>query len=454
MSIALRSMTEGRLSRQILRFSLPLMLSNVLQVLFNMSDVAVVGHFAGSSALGSVGSTTTLVTLLTGILIGMGGGVNALTARFFGAQQQKDTSEMIHTSAIVCLALGLLLLGLGLGFAWPLLELLNTKETLIDGAALYLRIYVLGLPAMAIYNFGSGVLSAMGDTKRPLYFLFSAGVINVLLNLFFVIVCRLSVAGVALATVISQYISAVLIVLSLFRNPEGYALCFSELRLTKSKAIALLKLGIPAGLQNAIFAMANLFIQAGVNSFDAVMVEGNSAAANSDALIYDMMSAFYTACASFIGQNYGAGKRDRILKSYFISMAYAFGIGVIMGLGLVLLGQGFLSVFTKDAAVIEAGMVRLRIMGFSYGVSAFMDTAIAGSRGLGKSLVPTVMVILGSCVFRVAWVYTVFAHFHSIQSLYLVYVFSWSITAVAETVYFIHSYRKALPGVPGGRLTS
>lgn len=435
-------MTEGALAPKLLRFSLPLMVSNVLQVLFNMSDIAVVGSFAGPRALGAVGSTATLITLFTGFLIGIGGAVNVLSARCFGAKNEKGMQETVHSAFLICLSIGVLLLLAGLFFTPALLSLLGTKEELLPGAMLYLRLYLLGMPAMALYNFGCGVLSAVGDTKRPLYYLLSAGIINVLLNLLFVILFHLDEAGVALASVLSQYISAVLIIRALFCAQGSCRLHLSHLRLTPERAGALLRLGIPAGLQNAIFAIANLFIQAGVNTFDAVTVEGTAAAANADALVYDVMAAIYTACASSIGQNLGAGKRDRILKSYLICMAMSFGIGALLGVSLTLFDRAFLSLFTGAEAVLEAGRYRLHIMGFSYAFSAFMDCSIAASRGIGKSGVPTVIVILGSCVFRVLWVYTVFAYFSTIASLYLVYIFSWTITAAAEIFYFLRSYRR------------
>lgn len=436
-----QNLTEGALAPKILRISLPLMLSNVLQVLFNMSDIAVVGSFAGPRALGAVGSTATLITLFTGFLIGIGGGVNVLSARCYGAKNDRDLRETVHTSFLICLSIGVLLLGLGIVFTPALLSLLATKPELMDGAILYLRIYMLGMPAMALYNFGSGVLSAVGDTKRPLYYLLGAGILNVLLNLLFVIGFHMAEAGVAIASILSQYLSASLILLALFRSRENYGMRPDAIRLTRDKSAALLRLGIPAGFQNAIFAIANLFIQAGVNSFDEIIVEGTAAAANADALVYDVMAAIYTACASSIGQNFGAGNRSRILKSYLICTAFSFGIGALLGLSLLVFDDAFLSLFTNVPAVLAAGKFRLRIMSFSYAVSAFMDCTIAASRGLGKSGVPTVIVILGSCVFRVIWVYTVFAYFGTITSLYLLYIFSWTLTAVAEIAYFIHSYR-------------
>lgn len=439
----LRDLTRGPLGKQIFLFSFPLILSNLLQVLFNMADIAVVGRFAGPIALGAVGSTAILVSLFTGFLIGMSGGVNVLTALHFGARDKKALAETVHSAAILCALAGLAFLGFGVLFARNILALMNTKPELIDGAALYLRIYFLGMPALAVYNYGNAVFSAVGDTKRPLLYLSIAGALNVTLNLVFVIVCGMDVAGVALASILSQYVSAALILLALLRRGgEDYGLRLRELRLSRSRSKAILRIGLPGGLQNAIFAIANLFIQVGVNSFDATMVAGNSAATNQDPIVYDVMAAFYTACGSFIGQNYGARRKDRIKKSFLISLAYSFGAGVLLGLGILAAGPRFLSLFTAEPAVVEAGMHRLRVMSLSYGISAFMDCTIAASRGLGKSLAPTVIVLLGSCAFRILWVYTVFAHFGTITSLYLLYAFSWAITAVAEIWYFLRVYRK------------
>ena len=413
-------LTHGPLVQQIILFSLPLMATNVLQVLFNMSDVAVVGQFAGPEALGSVGSTSILVSLFTGFLIGMGSGVNVVVARYIGARHDQDVHEAVHTSLILSLIVGVIIMALGFLFT----------------------------PAMAVFNFGNAVLSAAGDTKKPLYFLSMAGVINILLNLFFVIVCHLAAAGVALASIISQYISAALVILSLRRSGSVVRLERSMLRIEPHKAKQVLSLSIPAGLQNAIFAIANLFIQAGVNSFDELMVEGNAAAANADALVYDVMAAIYTACSSFMSQNYGAGKRKRIIHSYFISMVFSFGIALVMSALLVIFGRQFLGIFTNVEEVAQAGMIRLRIMGCSYAFSAFMDCTIAANRGLGKSFVPTVIVIMGSCVFRIIWVYTVFAYFHTIESLYLLYIVSWAITAAAEMICLRRVYREQMQKLP------
>lgn len=435
----------GSLWKKIFMFSVPLMFTNILQVVFNMSDLAVVGNFVGPIALGAVGSTSILVTLFTGVLIGLAGGINAVTALFIGSGNKTELKQTVHTAALISLAAGVLITVLGIAFSRPILTLMHTKDELINDAVLYLRIYLLGMPALGLYNFGNAVLSASGDTKRPLYYLSSAGVLNVLLNLFFVIVCKMGVAGVAVASILSQYLSAVLILRVLFKSSAAFGLQLKELRITPDKAGRILKIGIPSAFQYALFAIANLFVQTGVNSFDHVMVEGNSAAANADPLVYDMMAAFYTACSSFIAQNYGAKKSDRILKSYLICLLYSFVVGLVLGVGLYLLRYPFLSLFTSDTTVVDAGIRRLSIMALSYSVSAFMDCTIAASRGLGKSIVPTIVVIMGSCVFRIVWIYTIFAHFRTIQSLYLLYVFSWTITAIAEIIYFVIVYRKVKP---------
>ena len=439
-----RSLTEGPLARQILIVSLTLALSNLLQVLFNMSDVAVVGRFAGSTALGAVGSTSIFVTLFTGFLIGLGNGINVLVARFYGARNAESVHKTVHSALLVSLLAGVLLLVVGLFGSPVLLRLLNTKEDLLPGAILYLRVYFLGMPALALYNYGNAVFSAIGETQKPLRYLSFAGVLNILLNLFFVIVCRLDVAGVALASTLAQCVSAGLILRALTRVQDSYALHLREVRFDPIMTRRVLMLGLPAGFQNAIFAIANLFIQAGVNSFDSLMVKGNSAAANADALIYDAMAAFYMACASFMSQNYGAGKVDRVKKSYLISLAYSFGVGLVLGGTLMLFGRGFLALFTTEPAVIDAGMKRVSVMAMAYCISAFMDCTIAASRGLGKTVVPTIIVVMGSCVFRVVWVYTIFAQIHTIPSLYLLYPCSWALTAVAEMVYFAGSYKKCM----------
>ena len=510
-------MTKGNLWRQIWIYSVPLMLTNLLQVFFNLADVAVVGKFAGPISLGGVGSTTLLVTLTTGFLIGLSNGVNTLTALFIGSGEKDREVKTVHTGFVLCLVTGLAVLILGIIFANPILSLLGTKDELFSEASIYFKIYMLGSPALAIYNYGNAVLSAAGDTKKPLKYLTTAGVINVLLNLVFVIGLGMQASGVALASILSQYVSAILILRALLKTTETYGLQIGRILIgekanrndsafsliadhveeistepevveqttvttkpvvtvhakTNTKPVVtvhtkattelavvgqtiattkllvdwriaarILNISIPAAFQYSLFAVANLVVQSAVNSFDHITVEGNSAAMNADAVIYDMMAAFYTACSSFIAQNYGAGNKDRIRKTYLITTFYSFMVGFVLGGLLFVFKNQFLFLFTSDQQVIQQGAIRISVMAFSYCVSALMDNATAGARGLGKTLVPTVAIIFGSVVYRVLWIMTVFAHFHTLQSLYLLYVTAWTFTAIIGNTYFVGLYKR------------
>lgn len=439
-----KKMLTGSLWKGILLFSLPLFASNLLQVLFNMTDVAVIGKFSSPEALGAVGSTTILVTLFTGFLIGLGNGINVLIARYLGQRNSKNVHDALHTSFVLSIIMGIILFLLGFFFSKYLLIWLKTKDEFIDGATLYLKIYFIGMPANALYNFGNACYSAKGNTKRPLIFLGISGIFNVGLDLLFVIAFKMSVEGVALASIISQYISAFLLMISLMKENTNIKLIIKDIRLYDGYSHLVLSLGLPSGFQSAIFAIANLFIQSGVNSFDGGVVKGNSAAQNADSITFNVMAAFYTACASYMSQNFGAGNQKRVKQAYLIALVYSFLTGVIMGLFFLTLGRPFLRIFTNEEQVVDAGYERLKIMAFSYTFSAFMDNTIAASRGIGKSFIPTIIVITGSCVFRVIWVYTIFAYFHTITSLYLVYIFSWVITAIFEIAYFLYAYKREL----------
>ena len=438
-------MLHGSIWNKLPLFALPVAATAILEQLFHASDVAIVGNFTGDArtvAVAAVGANGPIIGLIVNLFIGIALGANVVIANAIGCRDDNAVKRAVHTAIVFAVCGGAAVALLGQLIASPLLSIHNVPEDVFPYALLYLRIYLLGMPVILLYNFEAAIFRSIGDTKVPLAALAVSGVLNVLLNLFFVIVCKMDVAGVAVASITSQYISAALVLRLLFTTTENYGLKPSCLKISPEKTGRILRIGIPSAFQYAIFAIANLFVQTGVNSFDHVMVEGNSAAANADPLVYDMMAAFYTACASFIAQNYGAQKRDRIRNSFLICLLYSFTAGLILGVSLYLLGHPFLSLFTSDAAVIAAGKKRLSIMALSYCVSAFMDNTIAASRGLGKTILPTIIVILGSCVFRIIWVYTVFAYFHTIQSLYLLYVFSWGITAIAEFACFIHIYRR------------
>lgn len=439
-------LTSGSLFKNILKFSVPLMFSNLLQVMFNMADVAVVGKFAGPEALGAVGSTPQFLFLFIGLAMGMGQAVNVTAAFYLGQKNDSKIRHTVHTAFFLCLFYGILICCISQVIARPVLEGMKTKEEFLDGAVLYLRIILLGIPAMTMFNYGSGLFSAKGDNKTPMVFLGISGVVNILLNLFFVIVLKMDVEGVALASVISEYISAVLVLWPVAAGKWGIKFDLSALKMDKTLAFNLLKIGVPAGLQNAIFAIANIFVQEGVNRIPSPgVVQGNAASSNFDPINYNLMNAFYTAGASFIGQNYGAGNKKRVLNSYLISMFYAFGISFVLGTVIYFAGEQFMTMFVdlerpESVDIIFQGCARFKIMAFSYCVSAFMDATIAGCRGLGKTIIPSVFVFLGSCVFRIIWVKFIFDG-KTIGSLFLLYVFSWAVTAVMEILYFAVLYK-------------
>lgn len=435
-------LTQGPLAKNILRFSIPLVLSNLLQVLFNISDIVIVGRFAGSLALGSVGSTSQLLFAFTGLLMGIGNGINVIAAYYIGSKKQKDLDDSVHTSLIFCLISGFALMFFGLLISKNILILIKTKEILLDGAITYFRIYMFALPGLALFNYGNAILNATGDTKRPFIYLSIAGIINIILNIFFVAVLKMDCDGVALATVISQYISAFLVMNVLIKGINGIKLHKSNMKVNSIMLKQIIKIGIPSGLQNVVFSFANTFVQVGVNSFDEVMVSGTAVCSNLDNLVYTVMNAFYIACASFIGQNFGAQQKERVKKTYLLCTFFSFSIALFIGILYLIFGDFLLGLFTKEQNVINAGMERLRILSLSFCVSAFMDNTIAANRGLGKSFIPSIIVIMGSCVFRVIWVLTIFAYYKTIASLFLLYVFSWSITAIAEIIYFIITFNK------------
>lgn len=435
-------MRTGNLWKSIFLFSIPLMFTNLLQVLFNLADVAVVGKFAGPISLGAVGSTTLLIALTTAWLIGIGSGVNALTALYIGKDEKKSLKSCVHTGIILCLGMGLIILVISEVFAGDILRLLGTKEELISEANTYYRIYMLGAPALSLYDYGNSVLSAAGDTKKPLRYLTIAGVLNVLLNLLFVLGFDLKSTGVALASIIAQYLSAFLVLRALIKTDKDFGLNVHDIHCDKDMLFGIMKISIPSAMQYSLFAIANLFVQSAVNSFDHIYVEGNSAAANSDPVVYNMMAAFYTACTSFVAQNYGAGNKDRIKKTYLITTLYSFAVAFILGLMQLILRREFLLMFTSDEAVIRAGELRIMIMSLSYCLSSFMDNATAFCRGICKTVIPTIVVILGSVIFRIIWIYTIFAYYHTIQSLFLLYSFSWVLTALMGNTYLIRQYRR------------
>ena len=444
MSSSAKSLTEGPLAKQIFLVSLPLALSNLLQVLFNMSDVAVVGRFAGSTALGSVGSTSIFVTLFTGFLIGLSNGINVLVARFYGARHADDVEKTVHSALLVSLAAGVLLLLIGLLGSPALLHLLNTKEDLYPGAVLYLRVYFLGMPALALYNYGNAIFSAIGETKKPLYYLCIAGVLNILLNLFFVIVCHLDVVGVALASAISQCVSAFLVLRALTRVQDCYALDFHKVALDPATTQRILALGLPAGFQGILFSLSNVVIQSSVNTFGEVIMAGNSAAANIEQFVYVSMNAMYQATISFTSQNYGAGNYHRIRKIMIRAQGCVLVVGLVLGNAATLAGRVLLSIYTTSPPVIEAGLVRMGIVCTTYALCGMMDVMVGGLRGIGYSIMPMLVSLVGACGLRLLWIATIFQlpQFHTIQTIYWSYPISWAITFGVHVICFLWAMKK------------
>ncbi len=430
-------MCNGPLMIKIIVFAIPLILSGLLQLLFNAADIIVVGRFAGSESLAAVGSTSALINLLVNVFIGLSVGTNVLVARYYGAHQQRDLEETVHTAMVTAGAGGIILILLGVILADPMLELMGTPEDVLPLSALYMKIFFVGMPANLIYNFGSAVLRAVGDTRRPLYFLLTAGVINVVLNLFFVIALSMGVAGVALATVISQCISAILIVRCLMKCDAGYRLDPRKLRIVKNKLQSILKIGLPAGLQGAIFSISNVLIQSSVNSFGSVAMAGNTAAQNIEGFVYTSMNAVYQTALSFTSQNFGAKKYERMIKILIYCQCLTVAVGAVMGGGAVIFGNQLLGIYSSDAQVIRYGMNRLRIIGTTYFTCGLMDCMVGGLRGMGYSVMPMFVSLTGACGFRVFWIYTVFAMNRTLPTLYISYPVSWVITFIAHLACYL-----------------
>lgn len=437
-------MCSGSLLPKILLYSLPLMLSGILQLLFNAADVVVVGRFAGSDALAAVGSTSSLINLLVNVFMGLSVGTNVMVARFFGAGQKKELEEMVHTAILTSIVSGVVLVFVGLVLSRPALLMMDTPEDVINQAVLYIRIYFVGMPVMMLYNFGSAVLRAVGDTRRPLYFLMIAGVVNVILNLFFVISLSMGVAGVALATIISQTISALLVLLCLMRTEGDYRVELKRLRIVKDKMIKMIKIGLPAGMQGALFSVSNVLIQSSVNSFGSIAMAGNTAAQNLEGFVYTAMNSLHQTCISFTGQNYGARQYKRMGKILVICLGCVIAVGVLMGNGVYLAGGVLLKLYSPDAEVIEYGMLRLFYICTTYALCGMMDVMVGSLRGMGYGIMPMLVSLTGACLFRVVWIMTVFKSYHSLEVLYVSYPISWGLTFAVHLLCFFIVYRRVL----------
>ena len=425
-------LTSGPMLQKIILFSLPLAASSILQLLFNAADVVVVGRFAGSTALAAVGSNGALINLLVNLFVGLSLGANVVAARCFGARDDQGVQNTVHTAVTLGLVSGVLLAGVGFFAARGLLELMSSPEDVIDLATLYLKIYFLGMPMTMLYNFSSALLRAVGDTKRPLYCLAAAGLINVVLNLVFVIGFSMSVAGVALATIISQTVSACMVTRMLMKEEGALHLDLHHLGFHMGALKQILLIGLPAGLQSTVFSLSNVVIQSAINSFGSTVVAGSSASANLEGFVYTAMNAFSQAAVTFTSQNMGARKYQNLNRVVLNCLLCAIVTGVVLGGGAVLAGTQLLHFYSSDAAVVAAGYERLRVICGTYLLCGIMDTLASSLRGLGYSVLPMVVSLVGSCLLRLVWIATIFQLNRTPFMLYISYPISWVLTAAVH----------------------
>lgn len=433
-------MINGSIFPKILMFSFPLMLSSMLQLLFNAADVIVVGRFVGETSLAAVGSTTSLTNLLVNLFIGFSVGTNVLTAQAIGAKDDAGASDTVHTSVVFSVICGICLAAVGFVLSKPLLELMDTPPEVLDKAALYMKIYFLGMPVSMLYNFCYAVMRALGDTRRPMYYLVFAGIVNVILNIVFVTQFNMDVAGVALATIISQTISALLIVKALCGLDNSCRVELKKLKIKGSVMSRMIRIGLPAGIQSTMFSISNVLIQSSVNYFGKTVMAGNAAAANIEGFAYVSMNTFQQTALSFISQNYGAKRLDRVKKVFIQCVATVTVVGITTSSLAIIFGEKLLPLYSSGSGVIEYGMIRLTMICGTYFLCGVMDTIVGVVRGLGSSVVPMIISLFWACIFRVAWVLTVFEHNKNLETLYISYPISWLCTIICVGIYFIWLY--------------
>lgn len=440
-----RSMLEGPLLSGILLYTIPIILTSILQLLFNAADLVVVGRFCGSLSVAAVGATTSLTNLMVNFFIGLSVGAGVTVAHALGGREDEWVHRTVHTALPMALVCGAAVTALGMGLSRPLLQLMGTPEDILPLSALYMRIYFAGITFTMVYNFCAAILRAAGDTRSPLIFLTFAGVVNVVLNVVFVTVFDMNVAGVALATTVSQGISAALVVMALMKRTDACRLYLKKIRFYGLQIKKIVRIGLPAGIQSALFGISNVTIQSSVNSFGAVFVSGNAAAMNIEGFLYASLNAFHQTAVNFIGQNVGARRYDRVSKILGICYACVTVLGITMGAAMWSTGPQLLSLYITDSAqAIEYGMIRMTYMALPYFLCGLMDVSTGALRGLGVSFVPMLISVLGVCGIRIAWVATIFQlpGFHTPQCLYISYIVSWTVTLICQTTAFVLVYRR------------
>lgn len=430
-------MCNGTVLDKLISFSIPLMLSSILQLLFNAVDIIVVGRFSGSRALAAVGSTTALINVFTNLFIGVSLGANVLAARFYATKQEKQMSETVHTAITFALSSGLVMVFVGLFFSKAALTLMDTPSDVIGQSTLYMRIYFAGMPFFMLYNYGAAVLRAVGDTKRPLFFLVIAGITNALLNLFLVIVLHLGVAGVAIATVIAQMISCILVLRCLYQSDSSYQLRFSKLTLKWGYLRQIFQVGIPAGIQSTVINFSNVLLQSSVNSFGSTAMAGYTAANNIFGFLYATANSVTQACMSFTSQNFGAGKWKRMDKVLRNCILLSVILSLILGGGSYLFGPELLRIYTSDPKVIQCGMEVLLYTTVTYFMCGLMDLFPGALRGMGHSAVPMLLSIIGTVGTRILWIFLVFPKHRSLDILFISYPASWLITIILQVICYL-----------------
>ena len=432
-------MAHGPLFGKIILFALPLIITNIMQLMFHAADLIVLGQFADPKAMAAVGATNGLTTFILNLFAGLSTAVNVLVARYSGARDRRNIARTVHTSMSVAFYGGVCMALIGLLISRPMLKLMATPEQVLDKACLYMWIYCIGMPFVIIYSFGASILRALGDTRRPLFFMIFAGLTNVLLNLFFVLVCRWDVAGVAVATKISNAVSAVLVLRVLTSTRDSSRLFWNRLKIHRKTFWDLVKIGLPAGIQGSCYSISNITIQSTVNSFGPMAMAGNTSSQSLEGFVNTCCSAFYTTTLSFVGQNHGAKKYKRILKSIFLSLICVLIAGAVFGWGFYFFGRSLLHIYNPNPEVIQWGMIRLKILLLTYFLCGFMNVATGALRGLGHSIKPMLVSLTGACFFRIAWVIWVFPLKPTMNTLMYSYPASWTMVMLINgtLLYFV-----------------
>jgi len=438
-------MTEGPLLKKIILYTLPIVLTGVLQLLFNAADLVVVGRFGSDTSVAAVGATSSIITLITNLFIGLSVGAGVSVAHGLGAGKSDEVHRTVHTAVPIALVSGVILTVVGVFGSRFFLELMGTPDDVINLSATYMKIYFIGITSSMVYNFGSAILRASGDTKSPLIYLTVAGIVNVVLNLIFVILLKMDVAGVATATAVSQTVSALLILRAMMKRDDDCKLVLSKMRFYRRQIIRIVQIGIPAGIQGSLFSISNVIIQSSVNSFGSVVMSGNAAASNIEGFVYISMNSFSQTSINFTARNYGAGKIDRLYRIMWLCLTSVFVTGFTLGLTARFFGESLLSIYIPDKPEdISYGLIRMTFICIPYFLCGLMDVTTGLLRGINYSVLPMIISVVGVCVFRIVWIYTVFRipEYHTLQSLYISYTISWSITFVTELIIFIVLLKK------------